>query len=335
MDLLAYFFLAILRAYFAALKWAVRSLAHSLLGLRDSLLWGWDSIREKPSRLLAILSVFIPLAMFILIGPSAWFYNWPAMFGVALALYGALKSPLAAAPPFLRNLVKLGIAVCLLVGWSLLLRWEPMLQGLGVSRRETFYPWLAGLAIFCGAVAWVLFPEAIVAMAGHRSQALVPRAGGSRKLRYTDVGGMEEAKQQIRELVESRLHPGKYRKYGMVRNGILLYGPQGSGKTFLAEATAGEFRLRYHYVSMPTLVSMWQGMTEGNVRDLFREVTVRKPALLFLDEFDSLGTARQIAGNKGDPGGAGRSSNSTVVQLMQCIDQYRSMDGFVLMAATN
>ncbi|HUY13185.1 MAG TPA: AAA family ATPase [Terriglobia bacterium] len=335
MDLLAYFFLAILRAYFAALKWAVRSLAHILLGLPDSLLWVWDSIREKPSRLLGILAIFIPLAMLILIGPSAWFYNWPAMFGVALALYGALKSPLAAAPPFLRNLVKLGIAVCLLVGWSLLLRWEPMLQGLGVSRRETFYPWLAGLAIFCGAVAWVLFPEAIVAMAGHRSQALIPRAGGSRKLRYTDVGGMEEAKQQIRELVESRLNAGKYRKYGMVRNGILLYGPQGSGKTFLAEATAGEFRLRYHYVSTPTLVSMWQGMTESNVRDLFREATVRKPALLFLDEFDSLGTARQIAGNKGDPGGAGRSSNSTVVQLMQCIDQYRSMDGFVLMAATN
>jgi transitional endoplasmic reticulum ATPase len=335
MDLLAYFFLAILRAYFAALKLAVRSLAHILLGLRDSLLWGWDSIREKPSRLLGILAIFIPLAMLILIGPSAWFYNWPVLFGVALALYGALKSPLAAAPPFLRKVVKLGIAVCLLAGWSLLLRWEPMLHGLGVSRRETFYPWLAGLATFCGAVAWVLFPEAIIAIAGQRSQALVPRAGGSRKLRFADVGGMEEAKQQIRELVESRLNPSKYRKYGMVRNGILLYGPQGSGKTFLAVATAGEFRLKYHYVSGTQLISRWVGSTESNMREEFSAASGSKPVLFFMDELDSLGSARQIGGIGGDPGGGGRARNNAVVQLMQCIDQYRSMDGFVMMAATN
>jgi transitional endoplasmic reticulum ATPase len=212
------------------------------------------------------------------------------------------------------------------------------LNALGLTVRNTLYPWLVGLLCFLAAVAWITLHDELVALgalAGVRPKALVPRAGGSKRLRFADVGGMEEAKQQIRQLVESKLNPGKYRKYGMLRNGILLYGPQGSGKTFLAEATAGEFRLSYHYVSMPTLVSMWQGMTESNVREVFTEAVGRKPVLLFLDELDSLGGSRQITGSKGDPGGAGRSSNNTVVQLMQCIDQYRGMEGFVLMAATN
>jgi ATP-dependent Zn protease len=67
---------------------------------------------------------------------------------------------------------------------------------------------------------------------------------------------MEEAKSQIRQLVESRLQPGKFVKYGVVRNGILLQRPRGSGKTFLAEATAGEFDLNYYYLSSPALLNM-------------------------------------------------------------------------------
>jgi transitional endoplasmic reticulum ATPase len=333
-----YLFELVVKAYIAVLKWAVRSIARLLLGIRDSLLWAYYSIREKPSRLIGIISVFIPIGVLIVVGPPEWFINWPVMFVTALALYGALKSPLAGAPLFLRKLLQVGMATCLVMGWGMLLRWGPLLNALGLTVRDTLYPWLIGVVCFWGAVAWITLHDELVALgllAGVRPKALVPRAGGSKRLRFADVGGMEEAKQQIRELVESKLNPGKYRKYGMVRNGILLYGPQGSGKTFLAEATAGEFRLSYHYVSSTQVFNMWMGNTEANIRQEFSAAASRKPVLFFLDEIDSLGTSRQVQGGGTDPGGSGRARNNATVQLMQCIDQYRSLEGFVLMAATN
>ena len=329
----------VVKAYVAVLKWAVRSIARILFGVRDSLLWAYYSVREKPSRLVGILSVFIPIGVLIAVGPPEWFINWPVTFVTALALYGALKSPLAGAPLFLRKLTQIGMATCLLMGWSKLLRWEPLLNVLGLTVRDTLYPWLVGLLCFLAAVAWITLQDELVALgalAGVRPKVLVPRAGGSKRLRFADVGGMEEAKRQIRELVESKLNPGKYRKYGMVRNGILLYGPQGSGKTFLAEATAGEFRLNYHYVSCPQLQSIWKGETSANIRSEFAQAFARKPVLFFVDELDALGGSRQqVSGGSGDPTGAGREFNTIVTQLMQCIDQYRTMEGFVLMAASN
>src|SRR5260370_23974002 len=146
---------------------------------------------------------------------------------------------------------------------------------------------------------------------------------------------MENEKQQIRELVESQLNSKKYKRYGIVRNGMRRYGPKGTGKTFLAEASAGEFRLNFHYVSGAKLVESPIGATASNVRYEVARSLVNKPALLFLDEIDSLGAARQDSGGSGDPGGGGRELNATVVQLMQSIDQSRREPGLILMAATN
>jgi transitional endoplasmic reticulum ATPase len=146
---------------------------------------------------------------------------------------------------------------------------------------------------------------------------------------------MEAPKQQIRELVQSRLDPGKYARYGVVRNGILLHGPRGSGKTFLAEATAGEFGLGYLYLSPTQLLSTWVGHTESNIREAFARAVAQRPALLFIDEIDTLGASRQNLGQDGDPGGGGRSYNAMANQLMQSIDHHRNTPGFVLMAATN
>lgn len=328
----------VIKAYIAVLKWVVRSVVRILLGIRDSFFWAYYALREKPSRLGGVVSVFVPIGVLLAVGPPEWFINWPVMFVTALALYGALRSPLARAPSFLRKLSQLGMAVCLVAGWSMLLRWAPLLNGLGITRRDTLYPWLVGLVCFWAAVAWITLHDELVALgalAGVRPRTLVPRAGGSRRLRFGDVGGMEEAKRQIRELVESKLNPGKYRKYGIARNGILLYGPQGSGKTFLAEATAGEFKLNYHRVSLPQVESMWHGETGANIRNEFREARAHRPVLLFLDEIDSLGSGRQAIGGKGDPSGSGREFNNITIALMQCIDQHRSLGGFVLMAATN
>ena len=330
-----YLFELAIRAYIALLKWVVRSVAGMFLGIRNSFLWGYQSLRERPVRLVGLLAVLLPIGILAKVGRREWFLNGPVMFFAALALFGALKSPLSTAPSFLRKIVKLGIATCLLAGWTMLLQWEPLVSGLGLSRRETLWPWLIGNAFFGAAVVWIISPEAIISLTGHRSQALVPRQSGSRKVRFADVGGMEQAKQQIRELVESRLHPGMYRKYGTLRNGILLYGPQGSGKTFLAEATAGEFKLRFHYVSCPELQSVWKGETSRNIRDEFDRAVQQRPVLFFVDELDSLGGSRQTAAGRGDPTGSGREFNTIITQLMQSIDQYRAMDGFVLMAATD
>ena len=154
-------------------------------------------------------------------------------------------------------------------------------------------------------------------------------------LTFADVGGLEEAKKQIRDLVLANLNGKKFGQYGVFRNGILLHGPRGTGKTFLAEATAGEFGLKYLYVSAASLVGRYVGTTEGNIKEAFARAKAERPIILFVDEIDAVGTKRQQLGEADDTGGAARMYNSTTNRLMGCIDEARKTGGVVLMAATN
>jgi transitional endoplasmic reticulum ATPase len=199
----------------------------------------------------------------------------------------------------------------------------------------------AGMSI-CWAISFfaVLFskkpvPQAVAAGGQRESAQAVEAWSNVPATRFADVGGMEEAKRQIRRLVENRLHPEKFERYRVVQNGILLHGPRGTGKTFLAEATAGEFGLNFFSLSPTNLVSKWVGETDSNIRDAFSRAAVNRPVLLFIDEIDSIGSARQELGRDGDSGGGGRARNSATVELMKSIDAHRAVPGVVIMAATN
>jgi transitional endoplasmic reticulum ATPase len=152
---------------------------------------------------------------------------------------------------------------------------------------------------------------------------------------FADVGGMDAEKRRIAAVVNNRLHPEKFQRHGVTQNGILLYGPRGTGKTFLAEATAGEFRINYYHVQPTALVGGHIGSSEANIRAAFQQAHQFRPVLFFIDELDSIGTQRQQLGRHDDTGGGARAYNAIVTELMQCVDRYRSEPGFILMAATN
>ena len=154
-------------------------------------------------------------------------------------------------------------------------------------------------------------------------------------LTFADVGGLEESKKQIRDLVQANLNGKKFGEYGVFRNGILLYGPRGTGKTFLAEAVTGEFRLKYCCVSAAGLHHKYVGETERHIEMLFQQAIGSSPAVLFIDEIDALGTRRQQLGDGDDTGGAARGYNSATTRLMGCIDDARKHPGLILIAATN
>jgi transitional endoplasmic reticulum ATPase len=328
---------------FRWLAWHVsRLVAAFFRGLRDTFVWVVRSAQDEffARRLgpaVTLLLIGVPIGAVVALGPPEWFLNWPAMFAGAVLLAFVVRIPLAFAPSFLRKIVKIAIAVCLLQGFVMFLDWKPFMTAFGLTRRETFWPVLGAIVIWFFSVVWIVFsrPRTAAIGIGNAQAPMRWLRSNAPRPRFSDVGGMDEAKEQIRQLVQSRLQPGKYRRYGVVRNGILLHGPRGSGKTFLAEATAGEFGLNYCYLSPTQLITTWLGETERKLRDTFSAATAQRPVLLFVDELDALGTSRQSLGSRGDPGGGGRSYNNITVQLMQSIDEHRDVPGFVLMAASN
>lgn len=206
---------------------------------------------------------------------------------------------------------------------------------------EKEYPLLAKvIAVVLFIILCLLIP-ALLSL--RPRQAIVGNSGGAlqggemRKptLTFADVGGLEEAKKQIRQLVQANLDGRTFGHYGVSRNGILLHGPRGTGKTFLAEAIAGEFRLKFFCVSASGLVQKYIGDTLSNIDSIFDGAAGSKPSLLFIDEIDSVGARRQQLGDGDDPGGAARAYNSYAARLMAQIDNAHKQAGLILMAATN
>jgi len=279
-------------------------------------------------------------------GPLDWlFQSWPALFAAAGAMWLLLNGPASAAPSWVRKACQVILVFFVYSGFLYFLRWPPfwtVMQSLGFTskNKET------GVLILVATIVWMIATVRVIVPGGLRLPAFgrglrppgttAPEMKTTRPtVRFADIGGMDEAKAQIRQIVENRLKPGRFDRYGVVRNGILLYGPRGSGKTFLAEATAGEFGLNYFYVSSPQLLDMWIGSTADRIRQSFASAASKKPVLMFIDEVDSLAAGRSIGIGPGDRGSANREYNNIAIQVMQSIDEYRVAHGFVLMAATN
>ena len=152
------------------------------------------------------------------------------------------------------------------------------------------------------------------------------------KVKFKDVAGMAEAKEEIMEFVEFLKHPKKYERLGgQIPRGAILSGPPGTGKTLLAKATAGEAGVPFYSVSGSEFVEMFVGVGASRVRDLFKTARENAPAIVFVDEIDAIGKAR----TKGNFSGANDERETTLNQLLVEMDGFQSTDHVVVLAGTN
>ncbi|OFW03611.1 MAG: cell division protein FtsH [Acidobacteria bacterium RIFCSPLOWO2_02_FULL_67_36] len=151
------------------------------------------------------------------------------------------------------------------------------------------------------------------------------------KVRFGDVAGVDEAEDELREIVEFLKNPKKYTSIGgRIPKGVLLVGPPGTGKTLLARAVAGEAKVPFFSLSGSEFVEMFVGVGAARVRDLFAQAVVKAPCIVFIDELDALGKARIQS-----PMGSHEEREQTLNQLLAEMDGFDARKGVIIMAATN
>jgi cell division protease FtsH len=148
---------------------------------------------------------------------------------------------------------------------------------------------------------------------------------------FNDVAGLESAKQDLREIIEYLKEPGKFARLGAgIPKGILLMGPPGTGKTLLARATAGEADVTFYSISGSEFIEMFVGVGASRVRDLFENAKKEAPAVIFIDEIDSVGRVRGTG-----LGGGHDEREQTLNQILSEMDGFEPNESVVVMAATN
>ena len=203
--------------------------------------------------------------------------------------------------------------------------------------------------ILVNILSWVLPILFFVALGEYMSRKLMKRAGGknamsfgmgkssakiyvksSEGIRFRDVAGEDEAKENLSEIVEYLHNPARYKEIGAsMPKGILLVGPPGTGKTMLAKAVAGEANVPFFSMSGSEFVEMFVGMGASKVRDLFQQAKEKAPCIVFIDEIDAIGKKRdgQIGGND--------EREQTLNQLLTEMDGFEDNTGVIILAATN
>ena len=203
--------------------------------------------------------------------------------------------------------------------------------------------------ILVNILSWVLPILFFVALGEYMSRKLMKRAGGknamsfgmgkssakiyvksSEGIRFRDVAGEDEAKENLSEIVEYLHNPARYKEIGAsMPKGILLVGHPGTGKTMLAKAVAGEANVPFFSMSGSEFVEMFVGMGASKVRDLFQQAKEKAPCIVFIDEIDAIGKKRdgQIGGND--------EREQTLNQLLTEMDGFEDNTGVIILAATN
>ena len=192
-----------------------------------------------------------------------------------------------------------------------------------------------------------------VALGNYMNKKLMDRAGGgagsmmfggvgksnakvyvqsTHGIRFADVAGEDEAKENLQEIVDYLHDPSKYKEIGAsMPKGILLVGPPGTGKTMLAKAVAGESNVPFFSISGSEFVEMFVGMGASKVRDLFRQAKEKAPCIVFIDEIDAIGGKR----SGGQYGGGNDEREQTLNQLLTEMDGFEGNSGVIILAATN
>ena len=165
-----------------------------------------------------------------------------------------------------------------------------------------------------------------------KSRAKVFEKGESTNVTFKDVAGVDEAKEELEEIVDFLMHPGKYTKLGAkIPTGALLVGPPGTGKTLLAKAVAGEANVPFFSLSGSDFVEMFVGVGASRVRDLFKQAKEKSPAIIFIDEIDAIGRARGKNANFS----SNDERENTLNQLLTEMDGFGTNSGVIILAATN
>ena len=192
--------------------------------------------------------------------------------------------------------------------------------------------WLLPVVVFIG-IWYVIFQRLGQAQGGFmrvgQSKAKI-YAEQDTKVTFADVAGVDEAKEELREVIEFLKTPEKFTKLGgKIPKGILLVGPPGTGKTLLARAVAGEAGVTFFSISGSEFVEMFVGVGAARVRDLFEQAKGKAPCIIFIDELDALGKARGMGPM------AHEEREQTLNQLLVEMDGFDPRIGVILMAATN
>ena len=199
-------------------------------------------------------------------------------------------------------------------------------------------------------LTWVLPIVLFIAVGQLMAKKLTDRAGGpgsmmfgagksnakiyvqsSQGIRFADVAGEDEAKENLQEIVNYLHDPSKYQEIGAsMPKGILLVGPPGTGKTMLAKAVAGESQVPFFSISGSEFVEMFVGMGASKVRDLFNQAKEKAPCIVFIDEIDAIGQKRS-----GGQYGGNDEREQTLNQLLTEMDGFEGNTGVIILAATN
>ena len=208
------------------------------------------------------------------------------------------------------------------------------------EEEPMFGPFLQQLLIFGLPIAliWVLFYRKVFSGAGGplsfgKSKArLLNEDKTKKRVTFADVAGVDEAKEDVQEIVEFLKEPAKFTKLGgRIPKGVLLVGPPGTGKTLLAKAIAGEAKVPFFSISGSDFEEMFVGVGASRVRDMFEQGKKNAPCIIFIDEIDAVGQRRSSAASS-----AGRYSNEQTLNAMLVeMDGFDANEGVIIIAATN